>query len=209
MEAPHFPKDPTPLLFDREHDTSFGRVMLYRLKRDGLSTHHDKMKGKIIDLAEGLSAQRIGEGSGLSEQKGSSSPKNVVEESQLVESDTDSDLCSDMESILSTCESIDSPVTSRMSESINILAADELTAMLLQHEELNAVYQVVMKNGRIGSDRSDRFERNLRHLLNQYAINLKKEATYKEEKAAVALVGSRSIYISSNIRRHVYTQRER
>jgi hypothetical protein len=113
-----------------------------------------------------------------------------------IDSDT-TDISSDMESVLSIVAPTVSSKTSIQGE-ISLFAADEFITLLLEDEELRVLFAAAIQSGRVGPER---FERNLRRLLNQYSVNLKEEADSNEEKAAVYLIRSRSRYLANDIRR--------
>jgi hypothetical protein len=111
-------------------------------------------------------------------------------------SDT-TDISSDMESVLSIIAPTVSSKTSIQGE-ISLFAADEFITLLLEDKELRVLFAAAIQSDRVGPER---FERNLRRLLNQYSVDLKEEARRNEEKAAVYLIRSRSRYLANDIRR--------
>jgi hypothetical protein len=113
-----------------------------------------------------------------------------------IDSDT-TDISSDMESVLSIVAPTVSSKTSIQGE-IGLFAADEFITLLLDDEELRVLFAAAIQSDRVGPER---FERNLRRLLNRYSVDLKEEAERNEEKAAVYLIRSRSRYLANDIRR--------
>jgi arginyl-tRNA synthetase len=121
-----------------------------------------------------------------------------VHPDQLSDIDSDTtDISSDMESVLSIVAPTVSSKTSIQGE-ISLFAADEFITLLLEDEELRVLFAAAIQSDRVGPER---FERNLRRLLNQYSVDLKEEAERNEEKAAVYLIRSRSRYLANDIRR--------
>ena len=94
-------------------------------------------------------------------------------------------------------DSVASSRTSVASEKFALMVADELVSWLLQNAELGIIYQAVLESGHVGVDR---FERNFRHILNQYSRDLKKEAQNMGQISAAVLVRRRSRYISNKLR---------
>jgi hypothetical protein len=85
-------------------------------------------------------------------------------------------------------------------DEISRLAADEFVDLLFEDEILYSLYITAIENAKIGPDR---FERNLRRLLNQFSADLKTEARTTDQNAAVLLVRLRSRYIANDLRRRV------
>lgn len=103
----------------------------------------------------------------------------------------------DTDSVFSVAASTLSSKTSHHDD-VGNLAVSELVNLLLADEELKILFMEAIQNGKVGPER---FERNLRRLLNQYSVDLKKEAEEGNEKTAVYLVRSRSRFIANDIRR--------
>jgi hypothetical protein len=99
------------------------------------------------------------------------------------------------------------PVSSKTSihGETGLFAADEFITLLLEDEELRVLFAAAIQSDRVGPER---FERNLRRLLNQYFIDLKEEAQRNEEKAAVYLIRSRSRYLANDIRRKLTSAKD-
>jgi hypothetical protein len=90
-------------------------------------------------------------------------------------------------------------------DEIGRLAADEFAGLLFEDEILHSLYIIAIENAKIGPDR---FERNLRRLLNQFSADLKTEARSTDQNAAVVLVRSRSRYIANDLRRRIAPSKE-
>jgi hypothetical protein len=118
--------------------------------------------------------------------------------------DKDSDSDSDVESVLSAPFSMNSSKTSIQDE-ISRLAADEFVDLLFEDEILHSLYITATENTKIGPDR---FERNLRRLLNKFSADLKAEVRNTDQNAAVLLVRLRSRYIANDIRRRIAPSEE-
>jgi hypothetical protein len=114
-----------------------------------------------------------------------------------IDFDTDSEISSNVASVLSVAASKNSSKTSNQ-DKINQDAADEFVLLLLKDEHLKSLYMAAIQNNKVGADR---FERNFRRLLNQYSVDLMKEANSGDEKSAAYLVRSRSRYIANDVRR--------
>jgi hypothetical protein len=121
------------------------------------------------------------------------------QDADLLLNDKGSDSNSDVESILSAPYSANSSKTSVQNE-ISRIAADGLVDLLCEDDLLNSLYITALENTKIGPDR---FERNLRRLLNQFSADLKSEAQNTDQKAAVLLIRLRSRYIANNLRRKI------
>jgi hypothetical protein len=78
------------------------------------------------------------------------------------------------------------------------LEADEFIAILLRDEELKSLFTSAIQGDQVGAEK---FERNFQRILEQYALDLKKEATNKQQEAAISFIRSRARYISSGVRR--------
>jgi serine/threonine protein kinase len=114
-------------------------------------------------------------------------------------SDTESEAESLPESVLSNAASTISSQGS-ISPAIGQSAADDFTTLLLKDEALSILFRFEVQNEKIGGQR---FERNFRRLLIQYAIDLRREAESIDQKSAAAFVQLKSRYIANNIRRTI------
>jgi arginyl-tRNA synthetase len=113
-----------------------------------------------------------------------------------IDSDT-TDISSNIESVLSIVAPTVSSKTS-IQGGISLFAADEFITLLLGDEELRVLFAAAIQSDSVGPER---FERNIRRLLNQYSVDLKGEAERNEERAVVYLIRSRSRYLANDIRR--------
>jgi hypothetical protein len=68
--------------------------------------------------------------------------------------------------------------------------------LLFADREVKSLCLVGLQTNRIGKER---FERNLRRLLEVYSVNLKKELQSREQLLAFTLVRSQSRYVSNKI----------
>lgn len=95
-----------------------------------------------------------------------------------------------------------SQISSRSSirNEVNRLATEELATLLLDDESLKPLYVSAIESKKIGAER---FERNFRRLLNQYSIDLKREAESNDQRTAASLVRSRSRFIATYIRSRI------
>src|SRR6266542_4059759 len=96
------------------------------------------------------------------------------------DSDSGSQLVSDVESVLSVAVSMNSSKTSNQGQ-ISGLAADEFS-LIFEDETLKSLYITAVKSAKIGADR---FERNLSRLLNQLSVDLRNEARSSDQNAVV------------------------
>jgi serine/threonine protein kinase len=112
-------------------------------------------------------------------------------------SDEDSEISSYIGSESSTFASSTSSKTS-IEHRVKSLARDEFITLLLDDESLEGIYRTAILSPRIGPDK---FEKRLRHFLNLYSIDLKKEAISRVQNSAVYLVRSQSRYMANTIRR--------
>ena len=86
---------------------------------------------------------------------------------------------------------------------ISKIAADELTSIFLQHQEMRVLFEKVVQNDEIGTQD---FERKFHRLLNDYSLKLRHEARGVDEKPAAALVRRRSRYMARKVRERIEQQ---
>ncbi|KAI9874743.1 MAG: hypothetical protein M1830_009336 [Pleopsidium flavum] len=130
---------------------------------------------------------------------------NNLNISSDIYSDITSDISSDGGSVFSVAASTMSSKSSVVPDQIADLAADEFVSLLLGDEEFRFLSPAAIESNRVGAER---FKRNFRRLLNQYSIDLKKEARSEVQRAAVYLVRSRSRYIANDFLRKIDSGRE-
>jgi hypothetical protein len=102
-----------------------------------------------------------------------------------------SDSSSEAESVLSVAASASS--RSSITGEVEILAGKEFAEMLLDDKDLRSIFVSAIENNKIGTEK---FERNIRRLLNQFLVGLKQEARIKEQNDAIYLIRSQSRFIA-------------
>ena len=84
---------------------------------------------------------------------------------------------------------------------LETLAREEFVRLLLENETLGKIYQTAFQDSKIDPTR---FEKALRHFLDQYSVDLKTEPISAAQNSAVSLVRSQSKYAANRVQNAVF-----